>query len=285
MTQIVSNMHDIQAKEIDSLPRKEIQKFSICTMVTDHDQYSKMLRSFQDFDFNDNNCEFLYIDNSTSNKYDAYSGIRKFLSIAKGQYVILCHQDIRLIDNNYDDLIEKISEIETADPNWAVLGNAGGKCPGKFIVRITDHSYGKNAKHGPFPTRVRSVDENFIVLRGDANLGISRDLYGFHLYGTDLCIMADILGYNIYVIDFHLQHIGGKVVKNLGTKADDTSPLSFNYIRKSLIKKYKRAFSSRWIQTTCTIMYISGYRFLNGLNNRKIIYSILKRIYKLKYNK
>ena len=55
---------------------------------------------------------------------------------------------------------------------------------------------------GELPAKVHTVDENFIVVRRATNLSLSHDLDGFHLYGTDLCVIADILGGNCYVIDF-----------------------------------------------------------------------------------
>jgi hypothetical protein len=74
---------------------------------------------------------------------------------------------------------------------------------------VRDARYQLSRQRYPFRTatgRVFSLDENFIV----AHLGISRDLYGFHFYGTDLCLAAHTLCYNTYVIDLHLWHIGGE---------------------------------------------------------------------------
>ena len=61
---------------------------------------------------------------------------------------------------------------------------------------------------GELPAKVHTLDENFIVVRRAANLSLSHDLDGFHLYGTDLCLIADVLGGNRYVIDFHFAASG-----------------------------------------------------------------------------
>ncbi len=65
---------------------------------------------------------------------------------------------------------------------------------------------GRTSSKEKLPIRVGSLDENFIVVKRQANLALSHDMSGFHLYGTDLCIIADILGRTSYVVDFHLCH-------------------------------------------------------------------------------
>src|SRR5262249_51154593 len=114
--------------------------------------------------------------------------------------------------------------------------------------------HGTNRRIGDFPAKVRSLDENFVIVRRSTNLALSRDLEGFHFYGTDICLIADVLGNNCYVIDFHLRHKGHGVFDN-----------HFFATRKHLIQKYRRAFRSRWITTTCTTIFISGLPLLGGL--------------------
>ena len=89
-------MSDIDAVEIDSIKRQAHPKYSICALLTEKDQYRDALHSFRDAGFIEPESEFLYIDNTEENKYDAYSGVNKFLQVAKGDYIILCHQDLIL---------------------------------------------------------------------------------------------------------------------------------------------------------------------------------------------
>ena len=189
--------------------------FSICTLVTRKNEYQDMLETFNDKGFTDKNSEFLYIDNSEINKADGYSGLNWFLAQSKGKYTIICHQDIRL---EFDDIIKLqqcINEMNIIDPHWSVLGNAGGTCDfSKLHIRIT-HPYGENVKTSEFPIEVDSLDENFLVIKNGLNIGLSRDLQGFHFYGTDLCFQAKLQGYNAYVINFHLSHLSrGSMDKN-----------------------------------------------------------------------
>ena len=103
---------------------------------------------------------------------------------------------------------------------------------------------------GNFPLKVQSLDENFILVKNNANLSFSSDLYGFHLYATDLCLNAELNGYSAYAIKFNITH------KSRGNKNQDIFLL-----RKIIKKKYNYFFRSRWIQTTCTTFYLTGSKF------------------------
>ena len=134
------------------------------------------------------------------------------------------------------------------------------------MIRISD-PYGMDVAKGSFPAKVRSLDENFLIIRKESGLTLSNDLKGFHFYGTDLCMIADILGLNAYVINFHLYH-------KSGGNCDE----SFFNAKQRLIEKYRRVFQSRFIRTTCTPLFLSGFSSLNTLFNRKLMYSLKKRI-------
>ncbi len=242
--------------------------FSICTLVTRKHEYEEMMHSFIQKGFTADHCEYLYIDNSESCVYDGYSGLNKFLLEAKGKYIILCHQDIIIHDNDILDLQKSITEINQKDPNWAILGNAGGINLKWIALHITEGG-GKIWKEDHLPLRVKTVDENFIIVKKSANLTLSRDLKGFHLYGTDLCLIADLLGYTSYVIGFNLIH-----------KSNGNIDKSFYDARKQLIQKYKRAFRSRFISTTCTRFYVSGtYKYLT--HNTTPILFLVRQYYKI----
>jgi len=189
-------------------------RFSICTLVNDINMYKSMIQSFINAGFNKDICEYLYIDNTLSNTADAYKGINFLLSSAKGNYIIICHQDIILKYDSIKKLEDCIFEIEHIDPKWALLGNAGGISLCKRAVRITD-PHGADRRTSKFPVKVQSLDENFILIRKSANLKASEEINGFHLYGLDLCLQASLKGYSAYVIDFHLEHLSpGKVDNN-----------------------------------------------------------------------
>lgn len=274
-------MSDIDAVEIDSIQRQAHPKYSICTLLTEKDQYRDALRSFRDAGFVEPESEFLYIDNSEENKYDAYSGVNKFLQVAKGDYIILCHQDLILHADKKGKLDNIIDDMTSLDPEWALLGNAGGIVPGKQAYHLTEFTGSDEhlLRCGTFPSKVVSLDEDFIVVKKSAGLSVSNDLGGFHMYGTDLCMIAKILGYSAYVVDFHLWHLGGASTKAPATSGSHVTS-SFDVAKNNLIRKYQRVFSPRFMQTTCTLFYVSSSKLKNFLFNRKQVYSIQKRLYR-----
>jgi len=259
-------MTAIVATNIESYVSEAVSpKYSICTLITDKNIYRQMLESFVEVGFTADIAEYLYIDNSITNTIDAYSAINKFLSIAQGRYIIVCHQDIRLEYDRIEQLEKCISQLNELDPNWALLGNAGGIHLGKVAMRITD-PHGANTRMGDLPAKVQSLDENFILIRKDANLGTSKDMHGFHLYGLDLCLLAMIRGYSAYVVDFHLRHLSpGKF------DAD------FLVCKNRIIAKYQKTILGKFFQTTGTPLYVSGSAILNRIFNHRYILKMVNK--------
>lgn len=255
---------------------KSIQKetpypfeFSICTLVTRKEEYQEMLASFASKGFDAEKCEFLHIDNSSHCEFEAYEGLNTFLQKAQGKYVILCHQDILLHDNDKQDLLNIIKQIDQKDPNWAILANAGGINLKWIATHITEGATGVVRTEPDAPLRVRTVDENFIVVKKSANLALSRDLSGFHFYGTDLCLVAEVLGYSAYAIPFNLIH-----------KSNGKTDASFFALNKQLKQKYRHAFRGRFMTTTFSRFYLSGNRFFFFLYNTAPILFLVRQYYK-----
>jgi hypothetical protein len=245
-------------------------EFSICTLVTKIAEYQEMLESYRLAGFNNQNSEFLYIDNSEENNFEAYAGLNRFLREAKGKYVILCHQDVLINFHNIDDLRKRIIEIETLDSKWALLGNSGG-INVKFAPIHLVEGNGNNLHEELLPLKTETFDENFIIVKSKANLALSNDLNGFHFYGTDICLIADILGFNSYIIDFKITH------KGVGNADGE-----FDRLQVDIIKKYNRAFRSRFIATTAfSRFFISGNKVLTLFSNNWLVLYLAKKYFKL----
>lgn len=243
-------------------------EFSICTLVTRKEEYAEMMDSFMNHGFTSDCCEYLYVDNSERCQYDAFKGLNLFLQKAQGKYIILCHQDILLCEQGKDALKHCIEQMDLIDPKWAVLGNAGGVNLKWSALHITTLS-GRRFVEPRLPIQTVSLDENWMVVKKEANLALSSDLHGFHLYGTDICLMADVLGYRSYVIEFNLLH-----------KSDGNADESFYKLKRELIQKYKRAFRTRFILTTITRFALSGCFLSNWFGNTRLGLFLARQYYK-----
>jgi hypothetical protein len=221
-------------------------RYTIGTLVTSPEQYGAMRESFAARGFDSDTCEFLYLDNRGPNQTGAYRGLNALLHAARGDYVILCHQDVRLLSDDIDTLDLRLAELSSRDDDWALAGNAGGLAPGVLAHRISD-PHGADRNSGDLPQRVMSLDENFIVVKRSARVGCSVNLEGFHFYGPDLCLNADMAGHSAWVIDFHLLHLSG------GTKSPD-----FFAAEEAFRAKWSHALRPRWMQTTCALLRLTG---------------------------
>jgi hypothetical protein len=94
------------------------------------------------------------------------------------------------------------------------------------------------------------------------------------MYGTDICLMADILGYTSYVIDFNLTH-----------KSNGNADANFFKSRKEFIKKYDHALRSRFMATTITRFYISGNWFTALVYNLQPVKFLVRQYYKAFFHK
>lgn len=248
---------DVEARAVPANDARSI-RFTIATLVTDPEQYGDLCASFQKGGFTSDDCEYLVIDNTaetvtqTGRQTCAYRGLNAALNAARGQHVILCHQDVRLHDDNRKTLEARVSELDRKQPAWALAGNAGAQAPGKLAIRISD-PHGQNQKFGTFPARVMSLDENFIVVRAQSRAGFSRDLTGFHFYGADICLNAAVMGWDAFVIDFHLDHLSP------GNKSE-----SFEAAKAAFRRKWSHALRPRWLQTTCSLVRLGSYPGANS---------------------
>lgn len=221
-------------------------RYTIASIINDQAHLDALHRSLRTGGFDSIDCEYMHIDNTAGEPVCAYSGLNAMLNEARGRYVILCHQDIRLLTCGRKDLDARLVELEAADPSWALAGNAGGVAAGQLAVRITD-PHGANQSVGTFPARVMSLDENFIIVKREARIGFSNNLSGFHFYGADICLNAATAGWNAYVIDFHVAHLSAGKKDEAFTVAED-----------AFRAKWSNAFAPRWMQTTCALVHLAG---------------------------
>lgn len=240
--------------------KKYARLFSICTIVNNWEEYQLMKQSFINKGFS-GNCEYLVANNTDKNNFDAYTAIRRFLQDAVGQYIIIVHQDVRCIDNS-GELLASLNSLENKDSLWAICGNAGANGYKNFIINMDDN--GKVKKSAGLPARVTSLDENLLIIKSDCHLTLSADLKSFHFYGTDLCIIADFLGYNCYVINFMVTHLSSGNLEQMDA------------YKPTFINTYGRKFRERFVQTTCTKFYLSDSASKNSFYNKSFVFFWVK---------
>lgn len=220
--------------------------FHICTIANKLEQYEEMKTSFIEAGFDESKCRYSVFDNTKNNIYEPYSTINYVIANTEEPYIIFCHQDVLINQGHgFDQLLKVLKELDQLDPNWAVAGNSGINNNYEHIVKITD-PHNTPLWSAGFPQRVYSLDENFFVIKSDANIGCSYELKGFHLYVTDLCLNAILKGYSCYVIDFHLTHLSPGNIRQ-----------DFWDLQTKFQKRWRREFSFGYLQTPSTSMFLS----------------------------
>lgn len=210
-------------------------RYSIGTIVSNWHQYDAMQKSFFEAGFNQNDCQYIAINNVNKNRFCMYSGGNIIINQSIGDYIILAHQDVLFIYDNKSVLDERIEELERIDKSWAVAGNAG-ECNGQWLVRISDR-YGEDQKScNNFPHIVNILDGNLLVINKKSLVSFSNDIFGFHYYGWDICLNADVKGLRSYVIDFHVSHLGKGTVDR-----------DFYECKNAFEEKWKSAIRPRYL--------------------------------------
>lgn len=244
--------------EVSKQQKETPYLFSICSIITSHDEYGEMRKSFENCGFTQD-CEYIFADNTTYNRFDAYTAINHFLREAKGKYIIIVHQDVRCIDN-ISRLQKMLTDLTLEDDKWAVCGNAGAMGYHQDVRYITNG--GKVVTHENLPAKVFSLDENLLIVRQSANIVVSADLKGFHLYAADLCLIADYLGYSCYVIPFMVKHLSLGNLKDLKKQLPEFLDL------------YGRKLRRRFIQTPSSKFVLSNSSFKNRFLNGKLFFLV-----------
>lgn len=254
-------------KIINNSKPSYLYKYAVCTIVNNWNEYKEMRASFENAGFCED-TEYLVADNSKENRYDAYRSISEFFRQAQAAFLIIAHQDVRLIDNR-KKLETCLSELDQLDNGWAICGNAGAKGYHQHVTYITYHSH--EERYAPLPCRVKSLDENLLIIRRDSGLTISTDLKGFHFYGTDLCIMAHIIGSSAWVIPFMVLHLSKGNLKELEAG------------KRDFVIRYGNKLNIGYMQTTCTQFYLSNSMKKNKWLNSVILFFLIKQIKRYPY--
>ena len=229
--------------------------FEIVTIFNDPAQYAAAAASFVAAGFTPGRARFTPLDNSCENRHDPYAVLGGIAASAGPEpYVILCHQDVRLdLGDGCDRLASLVARVEAADPDWAVLGNAGvnyRRQPRWWL----DDPRGQH-RTAPVPEAVISLDENFLVLHRGQVAAPTPGLAGFHLYATDLVLNAALTGRRSYVVPFLITHLSAG---NLTSPEFDRAAVRFD-------AAWQARVAVGVVNTTCTYFVLSRWRSVRWL--------------------
>lgn len=116
---------------------------------------------------------------------------------------VLSHQDV-LLPKNWDRQV--LREIANLPGDWGVAGVFGMDARG--IPHGHAWSTGLNRVIGTAhsPEECASLDEVLLIVRGGIGLWFDKQMPGYHLYGTDICLAAREIGRRAFSIDAPLIH-------------------------------------------------------------------------------
>ena len=172
------------------------------------------------------------------NPHSAAGALNIGIEKARGDIVVLCHQDVLFYENWVEMLFERITEVETRTKKWGVLGTAGISKRDDTIGVVHNMKgnlqwqSSKRAKVYP----VQTVDEHCMVIRKSSGLKFDAKTFdGFHFYGPDICLTALSQGFMNFGILCPLVHdsASGSLV---------SGKREFMRLLNALAKKWRETF-------------------------------------------
>ena len=164
--------------------------------------------------------EIICIDNSR-NRYSIFEAYHQGVLMAKGDYLLFIHDDIRFLTPLWGEILRK----GLADRHVGVAGVVGG-----HIIDETSCSWTSSGYYSGQVVQVRNGEKTYYNhnLSGLGNsvaaldgmlLGIRKELFeqadlrwdsssycGFHFYDLDICMQAIQKGYRIAIVPIALEH-------------------------------------------------------------------------------
>lgn len=209
-----------------------------------------MRGSFEAGGFLPPDVEYRVVDNTTRNAMDAYQAYDYFRDTTAARYLLLVHQDLVLNKATCSDLLEKLSELDSLDPSWAMAGNAGKQDDWlKGPICLEDQAGLHFDRSYTYPANVFSLDENFLIFNLRNNFQRQDVGTGFHFYGTILTLSAQVAGLRSYVIDFPLKHL-----------SKGTIDATFFDAKQNIERKGSFRFVKDTQPTTCTVLCFSSVK-------------------------
>ena len=124
--------------------------------------------------------------------------------MAKKDIIVFCHQDVYLPEAWLFRLLKLVREYPD---NWGVVGPFGMKWDGTHSGRVWDSGLARELYFDNIDdSHVTSFDELVLVLNNKKGLRFDPNLPNFHLYGTDIALIATAMGLHNRVINHPVVH-------------------------------------------------------------------------------
>ena len=118
--------------------------------------------------------------------------------------IVLVHQDVFLPEGWVQRLL---MEIERLPKDWGVIGSFGVSEGHGTCGRVWSTGQGRElGRKLDSPQPAISLDELLLVVRAESGLSFDESLDGFHLYATDLILMAARRKLPSFVVDLPVVH-------------------------------------------------------------------------------
>lgn len=195
--------------------------------------------------------------NSASIAYN--DGIEK----CKNDLMVFTHQDMYFPEGWDKTLKEDLHLIEQQDPKWGVIGCFGIDHTGTGHGYIYCNGQKKILGKKTAPKKIRVLDEIVLIFKKSSGLKYDPLLPGFHMYGTDICLISESGSRQNYAISNLAVH---NTLRIKFLAADFMK--SLEYIRK----KYKKMMP---IITPC--FNIKRFKLVNDFLKYKIHFGVYRR--------
>ena len=130
------------------------------------------------------------------------------LDCTDADIIIFTHQDVYFPRGWEKKLLSAIQILEHKGEKWGTLGVIGSDANGKLVGGAWSNGLQWKIESQKFisPAPIRTYDEIVLVLPKNSGLRFDNDLPNFHLYGTDIALMANKAGLGAYVFDAPVIH-------------------------------------------------------------------------------
>ena len=210
------------------------------TCVADAVEYSRCRASIEALRAEGVSVAADAIDNG-GNRLSAPQALNLAWERATSDLVVFCHEDVVFPADWLAYVRRAVAAVRALGAPWAVLGPMGRA--GKRFFGCASGSDGVEARFGPLPAAVDTLDELCLVVDRRAPLRFDEALGGFHLYGVDLCLAAAEAGYTSYAIEAPCRH----------DSMTRHRPPEYHEIKRRLQRKWMfgRRRVGRSVGTTC----------------------------------